>query len=98
MARAHGCCGPKLTVNVPGPSHARFVPGAPGEIPRPSMTWEEARALTLSFPEVSEDRDRRDGAIFRVRRKFFTRFLENGECLLVSRVPFEERELLAELD
>jgi hypothetical protein len=62
------------------------------------MNLDEARALILSFPEVFEDSDRRDGSIFRVRRKFFTRFVERGESLLVSRVPYEERELLAELD
>jgi hypothetical protein len=62
------------------------------------MTSEEARALILSFPEVTEDRERRDGPIFRVRRRFFTRSVEHDESLLVSRVPYEERELLAELD
>ena len=62
------------------------------------MTLDEARELILSFPEADEEVDRRDGPIFRVRRAFFTRPTRSGGRLLLIGVPYEERELLAELD
>jgi hypothetical protein len=61
------------------------------------MTLEEARALILSFPEAHQE-DRPDGVIFRVRRAFFTRPVQNDESLLVTHVPYDERDLLVELD
>ena len=62
------------------------------------MTLDEVRELILAFPEAYEDKAYRHGVIFRVRRKFFTRPVESDKSLLVTQVPFEERELLAELD
>jgi hypothetical protein len=61
------------------------------------MTLDDARELILSFPEAVEEVERRDGPIFRVRRAFFTRPTRSGGRLLLTSVPYEERELLVEL-
>ena len=57
------------------------------------MTWEEVRAIALSFPEVEESTSYGTPA-FKVKGKFLTRLRPEDDSLVLVDVPFDEREML----
>ena len=61
------------------------------------MTWEEVRAIALSFPEVEESTSYGTPA-FKVKGKFLTRLRPEDDSLVLVDVPFDEREMLMEAE
>ena len=61
------------------------------------MTWDEVRAIALSFPGVEETTSYGTPA-FKAKGKFMTRLRpEDGAVVLVD-IPFDEREMLMEAE
>ena len=58
-------------------------------------TWDDLRAIALSYPGVAEGTSYGTPA-FRVGKSFLTRLKEDGESIVVG-MGFEERELLLEV-
>ncbi len=61
------------------------------------MTWDEVRAIALSFPGVEEATSYGTPS-FRVKGKFMTRLRPEDDSLVLVDVPFDEREMLIEAD
>ena len=61
------------------------------------MTWDEVRAIALSFPGVEEATSYGTPS-FRVKGKFITRLRPEDQSLVLVDVPFDEREMLMEAD
>ncbi|HEY9218572.1 MAG TPA: MmcQ/YjbR family DNA-binding protein [Phenylobacterium sp.] len=61
------------------------------------MTPEEVRQLVLSFPETEEGMSYGRPS-FKVKGKFFTRIRAEDDSLVLLEVPFDEREMLMEVD
>jgi hypothetical protein len=61
------------------------------------MTYEEARAIVLSFPGVEEGTSYGTPG-FRVRKKFFTRLHQAGDSLVIHVDSIDERDMLLERD
>ncbi|HWF00115.1 MAG TPA: MmcQ/YjbR family DNA-binding protein [Caulobacteraceae bacterium] len=59
------------------------------------MTWEEVRALALSFPGVEEGTSYGTPG-FKAGGKFFTRLRPADQSLVLMEVGFDEREMLME--
>ena len=57
------------------------------------MTWDEVRAIALSFPEVEESTSYGTPS-FKVKGKFLTRLRPEDDSLVLVDVPFDEREML----
>ena len=61
------------------------------------MTYEDARAIIMSFPGVEEGTSYGHPS-FVVRGKFLTRLRDEDDSLVLLDVGFDERELLLEAD
>ena len=61
------------------------------------MTYEEARAIVLSFPGVEEGTSYGTPG-FRVKKKFFTRLHQDGESLVLHVGSIDERDMLIARD
>lgn len=61
------------------------------------MTYEEMRAIVLSFPGVEEGVSYGRPS-FKVKDKFFTRLRREDESLVLMDVNFDEREMLMEAE
>ena len=61
------------------------------------MTRDEAHALILSFPETVEATSYGKPA-YHAFGKFFTRIRRQDQSVVIGCVPYDERELLIELD
>ena len=61
------------------------------------MTYDEARAVILSFPGVEEGTSYGTPG-FRVKKKFFTRLHQGGDSLVVHVGSMDERDMLLERD
>ncbi len=61
------------------------------------MTWDEVRAIALSFPEVEESTSYGTPS-FKVKGKFLTRLRSEDASLVLVDVTFDERELLIEAE
>ena len=57
------------------------------------MTWDEVRAIALSFPEV-EEATSYGAPSFRVKGKLLTRLRTEDDSLVLVDVPSDEREML----
>ena len=61
------------------------------------MTWDEVRAIALSFPGVEEATSYGTPS-FRVKGKFITRLRSEDHSLVLVDVPADERDMLMEAD
>jgi hypothetical protein len=61
------------------------------------MTYEEARAIVLSYPGVEEGTSYGTPG-FRVKKKFFTRLHQDGESLVLHVGSVDERDMLIARD
>jgi hypothetical protein len=61
------------------------------------MTEEEMREICLSFPGASEGRSYGYPS-FLVNKKFFTRLRADDNSMVLLEVPFDEREMLMEVE
>jgi hypothetical protein len=61
------------------------------------MTWDEVRAIALSFPGT-EEATSYGSPSFRVRGKFLTRLRREDQSLVFVDVSFDEREFLMEAE
>jgi hypothetical protein len=61
------------------------------------MTWDEVRAIALSFPGVEESTSYGTPA-FKVRNKVLTRLRAEEDSLVLLDVTFDEREMLIEAE
>lgn len=61
------------------------------------MTYEEMRAIVLSFPGAEEGKSYGKPA-FLVNGKFFTRLRREDQSLVLMDVSFDEREMLMEAE
>jgi len=61
------------------------------------MTPEEMREIVLSFPGVEEGMSYGSPA-FKVNGKFFTRLRRDDQSMVLTRVSFDEREMLMEAE
>jgi hypothetical protein len=59
------------------------------------MTFDDVRAIALTWPEV-EDGTSYGTPALKVRKKLLARLKEDGETLVMPGVPPEEREMLVE--
>ncbi|OYU88847.1 MAG: hypothetical protein CFE29_14870 [Bradyrhizobiaceae bacterium PARB1] len=59
------------------------------------MTFDDVRALALTWPEV-EDGTSYGTPALKVRKKLLTRLKEDGDTLVMPGVPHEEREMLVD--
>ncbi len=61
------------------------------------MTYDEVKAMVLSFPETSEGASYGMPA-FKIAGKFFTRLRSEDDSLVLTGVTFDEREMLMEAE
>ncbi len=61
------------------------------------MTWDEVRAIALSFPGVEESTSYGTPS-FKVKGKFLTRLRAEDNSLVLVDVTFDEREMLIEAE
>lgn len=61
------------------------------------MTWEDVRAIALSFPGVEESTSYGTPS-FKVKGKFLTRLRLEDDSLVLVDVPLDEREMLIEAE
>jgi hypothetical protein len=61
------------------------------------MTWEEVRAIALSLPGVEEGTSYGTPG-FKVKGKFITRLRPEDNSLVLTDVPFDERDMLMEAE
>ena len=59
------------------------------------MTFDDVRKLALDWPEV-EDGTSYGTPALKVRKKMLVRLREDGDSLVISGVPHEERDMLVE--
>jgi hypothetical protein len=59
------------------------------------MTWEEVRRIALALPLVEESTSYGTPS-FKVKGKFLTRLRPEDNSLVLTDVPFDEREMLME--
>ncbi len=59
------------------------------------MTFDDVRKITLAWPEV-EDGTSYGTPALKVRKKMLARLREDGDSLVMSGVPQDEREMLVE--
>lgn len=59
------------------------------------MTFDDVRALALTWPEV-EDGTSYGTPALKVRKKLLARLKEDSDTLVMPGVPFEERDMLVE--
>ena len=61
------------------------------------MTWDEVRAIALSFPGVEETTSYGTPS-FKVKGKFLTRLRLEDQSMVLLEVGFDEREMLMEAE
>jgi hypothetical protein len=60
-----------------------------------AVTFDDVRTIALAWPEV-EDGSSYGTPALKVRKKMLVRLKEDGDSLVISGVPLDEREMLVE--